>query len=842
MNSAMTRRATSVSMASSTGSSKGAPGGRLRHGHAAAVQRGRGARSPPWTPNPIGSDGALGGMQVEAGLGAAFGGRVVGQTGPFGDDPAQLANLQLESLVAEQRQRDPLAPDVGQRDLDRVQPLVVERRAEDGPTARRDDLGAAPERDRLVDPDPVAEDDERCRQLGVRPHQGPPRGRRPEPDLVRGGQVAPGRRRDVDQDLGAVEGQELGHRQMPEVLADGDPDPDPESRRHGAQQVAGGEEAPLVEQPVGRQEQLAVDVAELAVLEQGRRDEQPVICRFLDERYDRRQAARRRRQAAPGAGRRGASRPRTRGPAADSRSARARGRRPDRRPWREPPRGGRDGVARLTSSDPSRGAIWASAMVSVCTLRSIREGPPPERRIRRPDLRPSDRSERPMLVFPTPTPATRGQSRIRSSWEPCLHTLAGARDPPRSLSCWPSFSPPVARRSRHSRPRHRRRPLLPRPRPRARAPSSRAPIPPRTTPRVARRRRRIRPTARIAAASSGSWPRTPRPSSSSSAGRSRVPGQDRGARLRDQRHGLAAIPHRDDRHRRAGDRHRGERHGPVPARGLDPWLGDQPGAERRLLGDQRPRTSGSSCAGAPTRRRGSTELQNGTVDGIDGIDASGVATVSDDVSLKVEPRPGRMSSTSVSTRPTSRSTTRASAGRSRPASTGRRSSRTTFRRAPRSPRSTRRAPSRTAAPVARGTTTTRPWPRRCSPRPAFRTASRRRSATARPRPRRCPTPARSAAEIQSELLTNLGIQATLEVVPDDAYRASVDDGTLDGLHLFDRGATYPDAVGLPRPALRGGRIARIRAAVRRHRQGPGGGPAPRRSGPSATRPMPRSTT
>ena len=88
-------------------------------------------------------------------------------------------------------------------------------------------------------PDPVAEHDERRRQLGVRPHQRPPRGRRPEPDLVRRGQVAARRRRHVDQDLGAVEGQQLRHRQVPEVLADRRSRcPTPEPRRHGPQQVA----------------------------------------------------------------------------------------------------------------------------------------------------------------------------------------------------------------------------------------------------------------------------------------------------------------------------------------------------------------------------------------------------------------------------------------------------------------------------------------------------------------------------------------------------------------------------------------------------------------------------
>ena len=72
------------------------------------------------------------------------------------------------------------------------------------------------------------------------------------------------------------------------------PTPDPEPRRDGAQHVAGGEEPALVEQAVGRQEDLAVDVADLAVLEERRGDEQPVVGRFLDERDDGGQVARRR--------------------------------------------------------------------------------------------------------------------------------------------------------------------------------------------------------------------------------------------------------------------------------------------------------------------------------------------------------------------------------------------------------------------------------------------------------------------------------------------------------------------------------------------------------------------
>jgi hypothetical protein len=77
---------------------------------------------------------------------------------------------------------------------------------------------------------------------------------------------------------------------MPEVLAHREPQPDPQPRRRRPQDVARGEEPPLVEQAVRRQEQLAVDVADLAVLEQRRRDEEAVVAGLLDERHDRREA------------------------------------------------------------------------------------------------------------------------------------------------------------------------------------------------------------------------------------------------------------------------------------------------------------------------------------------------------------------------------------------------------------------------------------------------------------------------------------------------------------------------------------------------------------------------
>ena len=153
----------------------------------------------------------------------------------------------------------------------------------------------------------------------------------PSPTSFVAARSRPGRRRHVDQDLGAVEGEQLGHGQVPEVLADRDPDADPEPRRRRPQEIARGEEPPLVEQAVRRQEQLPVDVPDPAVLEQGRGDEQAVVGRFLDERDDDRQAVASRRPARPGADRRAGSRPPPRGPGGGSRSGRAPGRRRARR-------------------------------------------------------------------------------------------------------------------------------------------------------------------------------------------------------------------------------------------------------------------------------------------------------------------------------------------------------------------------------------------------------------------------------------------------------------------------------------------------------------------------------
>ena len=55
------------------------------------------------------------------------------------------------------------------------------------------------------------------------------------------------------------------------------PDADAEAAGHRPQDGARGEEAPLVEEAVGRQEDLAMEMPQLAVLEQRGGDEEPVV-------------------------------------------------------------------------------------------------------------------------------------------------------------------------------------------------------------------------------------------------------------------------------------------------------------------------------------------------------------------------------------------------------------------------------------------------------------------------------------------------------------------------------------------------------------------------------------
>ena len=55
-----------------------------------------------------------------------------------------------------------------------------------------------------------------------------------------------------------------------------------------------------------------------------------------------------------------------------------------------------------------------------------------------------------------------------------------------------------------------------------------------------------------------------------------------------------------------------------------------------------------------------------------------------------------------------------------------------------------------------------------------------------------PDPTAVATEIQAQLLANLNITAELEVMPEDTFLATVDQGGADGIHLLGRSASVPE--------------------------------------------------
>jgi peptide/nickel transport system substrate-binding protein len=63
--------------------------------------------------------------------------------------------------------------------------------------------------------------------------------------------------------------------------------------------------------------------------------------------------------------------------------------------------------------------------------------------------------------------------------------------------------------------------------------------------------------------------------------------------------------------------------------------------------------------------------------------------------------------------------------------------------------------------------------------------------SATPRPY-LPDPAAVAEDLKAQLLDNLGIRAELVAIPDDTFASEADAGKLEGIHLFGQTATYPD--------------------------------------------------
>ena len=186
------------------------------------------------------------------------------------------------------------------------------------------------------------------------------------------------------------------------------------------------------------------------------------------------------------------------------------------------------------------------------------------------------------------------------------------------------------------------------------------------------------------------------------------------------------------------------------------------------------------------------ELQSGTVDGIDDVSPAGATTVADDVSLRLEPRPGLdifyMGFTNTFAPFDNEKVRQAIAmGIDR-----QRIVDTFF------PPGSEVASHYTSCAIPHGCAGD-PWyaydPILAKEMLAaagypngFETTIRFRT-TARPY---LPDPTGVARELKTQLLDNLGIRATLVVESEDTFPAEVDAGKLDGIHLLGQGETYPD--------------------------------------------------
>jgi ABC-type transport system substrate-binding protein len=67
-----------------------------------------------------------------------------------------------------------------------------------------------------------------------------------------------------------------------------------------------------------------------------------------------------------------------------------------------------------------------------------------------------------------------------------------------------------------------------------------------------------------------------------------------------------------------------------------------------------------------------------------------------------------------------------------------------------------------------------------------------------------PDPTAVATEIQAQLLANLNITADLEVLPEETFLATVDEGRADGIHLLGRSASVPELSSLLDPHFAAG--------------------------------------
>lgn len=76
-----------------------------------------------------------------------------------------------------------------------------------------------------------------------------------------------------------------------------------------------------------------------------------------------------------------------------------------------------------------------------------------------------------------------------------------------------------------------------------------------------------------------------------------------------------------------------------------------------------------------------------------------------------------------------------------------------------------------------------------------------------------PDPTAVAVELQAQLLTNLNIRADLEVLPEETFLTTVDEGRADGIHLLGRLASIPEASSLLDPHFGAGASREFGASI-----------------------------
>src|SRR6266849_827930 len=184
--------------------------------------------------------------------------------GALMQDPSQLVDGELEPLIAQQRIGQPLPADLTQVDVGQDERLVGIFLLGDDVSVRTDHHGATPEIRAVLVADPVAVEEIRREELGVRAADGPIRLRRSQSLVGRDPPPRAGRR--TDDHVYALETQDVGAREVPDVFADQDAGP-AKTSLETAESITGRKIALLIEHAVGRQVHLAVEVDQFAAAE-----------------------------------------------------------------------------------------------------------------------------------------------------------------------------------------------------------------------------------------------------------------------------------------------------------------------------------------------------------------------------------------------------------------------------------------------------------------------------------------------------------------------------------------------------------------------------------------------